>query len=617
MRKLSKASYGTTPPAFRRMVEDTLLQEEMPMKRKHFSAVLIAAILVIALAGAAVAAISIGRSPEYTAVTKAKAKLAEQYGIRQGDSLTLFREVVSETSGGWAVDYFPHDFQERLGRYHIDVPDSGEVTAYWTHDGTDLTALATAGMESPIWGHAQMEALIALRRAYYEKQDAMILEIGPQGGWSIDDWAELDAMLVETSYYREAVSLNVLPGDDDLAQAEAIKIAKQAISARYGVDTAHLDGLDMWVRFLLVPGRDTPLYAIVVYDNTLEAEVGSAGMYDASVASPSGEVLSCGWIGPVAYRTLPEGPLDAYEEAVREFVKEGAFALIEDEAKRQDIAQRITDAGFGYLIDNVQYAVPEDGSIEREAARAIALDALEEKYGLTSTSLSIFTGTTSYVMGEEGPEWILELSAQGDFVWETEYTEKLGTYKVFVSAESGEVRKVQWTHDNTPVGEQYTRQTFGAAPAWDASIIPWFMEFYQEVAEGVRQADARAAELGDAYWNDGEAQFKAEATHHQRYRDAGFIREIFSSGLPKEDEVQWAEAIDLAKQALMEEYGLTASQLEGYKFTASFNVSDPQRHVWRLNIFPNVPMPEDIYYLQLDGTTGEVIELEHAIGGNG
>lgn len=605
--------HGNMPPEIDTLVANALHEEVYPVKRKSYTALIVAAVLLFALACTAVAAISLQRSPQYEATQIAQGELASKYGI-QPESIPLFLERTEESDSGWTVTYTPYSFIDRIGTYEVAVGRDGTAQASWSHDGADLSELKDAGMSINVWGQAQLAELLELKLAYQAKELEMIQRRGNPSGWSIEDWAELDSMLVDTGYYGQEHALHVLPAEDDITAEEALERMREAITSQYGVPVQMLDSYDVALRLMQQPDRDGPSYEIFLMGQAAGEEEATYtfALSRISIDARSGEVLDLGYHG-VEGLILPSGPLNEQEEAVRDYVQSGTFDLLEDDILRQETATRITEAGLGDLIGNVTYGIPAEDAIDREQAAELGTRALQEVYGLTSDMTALFAIRPAYVLAGEGDHWIVTLLPDDSNFLVSLYREKVGTYTATLDALSGEVIGAAWSHDDTALDAPLTEKTWGAAPAWDAQALTWLMELSSE-AEALGMAHMESGMMPEPT----EHAFRYDTPEYDAlFRDAGFVDSFYGASNPTENQVSWDDAVLLAEEALRADFGLSDEVLQALTFAGGFSTRDAEAPVWNFSVYFADGSSQESYYITLDGTSGELIGVLHYIEGKG
>ncbi len=208
----------------------------------------------------------------------------------------------------------------------------------------------------------------------------------------------------------------------------------------------------------------------------------------------------------------------------------------------------------------------EQGS---ENAVAAARKALYARYGLTEDMLTLFTALPAKETVNEKDAWTVDFlpvsfdhPGNADWRWLHALAEKLGSYRVRLSADYGETLEISWSLDNAEDGSAYTQSDWAQAEAYGARILPWVLELLE-----------RNAPLIAKYPEDQTEWFSVEdaAAYDQAFRDAGFDAQRYNHGLPKEGDLSVDQALALAKQAMSAEYGLTQAEMEdAYLLTAEY-----------------------------------------------
>lgn len=600
MRKVTtERIYGEIPAEIHVVFERTLARREAGGRPKRAAFIVVLAVLILALAAVAIA-VSYRRSAEFEAVTRAKEAIRVAYGL-EPEWLRVFTQEVEPEDGGWWVCFIPQKEFERMGVYSVTVPDDGEATAIWSHDAQDLTAIQAAGFASEFWGAAQIEELLGVWETYQIRYEEMLKARGPEGLWTQEDWVQLDSLLLETGVSQPR-TLHVAAGEDDLTEEQAIRLSRMAVKRKYGVDDAKLDAYEVRTRLLLFPEEQRPMY-LVEFTFGDDERNWAEGTYVVNLYTPTGNVYSCMWYGDPAAATLPEGSLARHEQVVREYMQLGAFELLGYEAKA-DVAARLIEAGLGAYIDDVAYSVPKDAKAQEAAVLKAADEALGKQYGLAAETLSYFTPRLSFAQVAGEGTWLVDYEPirTESLYWIEEFRQKLGSYRVSLSEETGEVLSATWTNDGLLAdGTDYTEQNFGAAPAWDARMIPWFAAFVQRVSElealGMEQAGAEVME--PTVW-----QAEISALH----RAAGF-EDYSDVGVPGEGELSWEEAKAVAEEALMAELSLTQAEVDEMGWYGLYRVGDGDRPVWVFSISERAYVRGQFYQVEIDGRTGEVVSL--------
>lgn len=594
--RMPKNSYNALMAAARSV------EEEKPVKKKNLVLILALATLTVSLACTALA-VGLSQLARYSAVKSARQTVAEKYGISM-DAFGLFQVEATEGERMWRVVFQPHGIDtEAIGEYTVTIADGQAPEAIWTHDGIDLSALDTATLASPVWGAKQLDVALALQRA--RQTTLFSRDWGNYGNWTLEEQAAMDQALLDAGGGDiNGMTIHVLPAAEDLQQADALAMAKKAIVDKYGISTEMLDRQLVQVEFVQKqPGAEKQ------YNMTFVTPTGEPNSYQVhffvDISSPSGEVVRCKWWVDPQERTLPEGSLAGYRDAVQEFVEEGAFDVLAPE-KKAEIGARIIEAGFGEVIENQQYQVPLATDMTQEAAIVAAEKALCDEYEFTDKTLAMFKPTASLLLVEGKRVWEIEYAPVIDMLRLVgPISEKLGNYHVEIAADSGAIVRTSWSGAAEHSDAVYTRKTWGQAPKWDAKTLLWLQELL----------DARAPLLAkyseeDDYW---DWSMEDIAAHDQMFRDAGFDANEFRCGMPDEGDMSRDTALKLAKQALHDEYGIAIEELDTYYLTSDFWVNEPGRHVWAFGMQNG----EKDFGISIDAKTGEVLYTGLITGGNG
>lgn len=598
--------YGEMPQRIPSIVASTLEKKEVqPVKRKSFAAIVIAAVLILAIACTALA-VSLNLSAQYTAIQQARTVVMEKYGFTQETLGLFYEETDAAKGGGWTIYFRPIKYADQLGTYTVELPESGTPTVRWSYDGIETEAVASGRLDSTIWGHKQIQQVLSMDEAYMTKLRTLIEEKGYTDFWTLEERAELDQMLVDTGYWPADRYINVLPSEEDLTAEEATALAKEAVAQKYGVSGEALDERRLFMSFMKSAQTEQPFYIIYwTYDTELTYMM-EPNDFNVMVYSPSGDIGHCIRSAmPETFR-LPEGSLAEYEEAVREFIEWGAFETLTNEEKA-DVARRMREAGFGELLNGVIYTDPSTSDVTEADAIEAAQTALEEAYGLTEAMWSLFEVQTSHVREAGKPVWHVDLGHDWRVFYRPyPYEEKIGTYRAIIDAQTGEALDTIWSLQDVPVTGVYTENTWGQAIAWNADLLAYALTLDEKLAAFMAENET-----------DGEWTLETAAAYNQMVRDAGFDREMYSSGLPAEGELQQEAAEAILFEAIRNEYGLSEEALAGYRVAASFSVADPERPVWNISLYSTSMGKEDFYNATIAAQGGEILVLEYVAQGNG
>lgn len=598
-------AYGPSPDAFHTVLVHAIEREEKPMKRKFARTALIAALLLFLLAATALA-VGLTRSVQYDAIRTAKEALCEKYGLTL-DTLGLFMGEAEQEDGSWTITFQPAFLsQNPMGTYTVLLRDGEPPEAAWTYDGVDLEALAGQGLDAPAWGQAQLAQALAIDREH-NRQIAESTRKPGDGLMSLQERAQRDAILQEASEQGLVSSvMSIVPREGDITEEEAIAYAEKLIYEKYGIDSSYLDQYVRDVNLYLYADNEQARYT-VGYMLPADGMPGVYyGIFYVDFRTPSGRVDACLWQPrDPADRTLPDGPLDAYEEAVEEYVEEGSFALLAPEDKMA-VAERIVQAGMGDLIGNLDYDVPDISTLTQEEALIAANEALLGTPGFTEDTLALFGPTSSFIIEEGQPKWIVEYRIWDDTELAWEFRDKIGAYTVRLNADEGNMESIEWSLDGEHKLETYTAQTWGEAPAYESYVLPWMLAL----------DEARREMLPDGK-SEFDLDLEGMAAYDQLFRDAGFPADMYRNALPKEGDLSLEEAQAITQEALREEYGLTDEQMDGLMQQTYFCLDGPDARRWVLQLYQQGEGNKNYFTLSLDAATGEVLDLEYVASGNG
>lgn len=589
-------------------------KEEKPMRSKRMTAILVMCMVLILLAATALAITLGGRSARYRAIDAAREAIMDKYSVTT-DMLGILTSEVTSANDAWVVVFRGEMFNaEAIGDYTAVIRDDEEPIVTWTHDDIDPAVWSSGSLDAPVWGPQQVETALSFHREYYAKMgesEPKKDENGNIRSWTLEEQAEFDQMLADASEQGMPVSvLRVAPEEGDISEADAIERAKEAIVHKYGVDIESLAQYETQISFYKYASEDEKQYRVNFGTSYKLDDPGVWAMdvaYSVALYSPSGTVQHCVWNGDKEDRPLPDGPLVDYEEAVKEFVEEGSFALLTPERKA-DVSQRIIDAGYGAYIDNRQYVAPTSEDISQEDSIISAGNAMRETYGFVDDTLTLFSVGAALLYEDGVRVWhIIYTPDLDDWCWML--VEPMGTYEACVAANSGDVTSVTWSLADAHVDEPYTERTWGTADAYDGRMLPWVAALIDKVTLIVERND-------EDFWML-EEPMQEIAAFDQVFRDAGFDREIYYHGVPDEHCIPEQQALKNAKKAVCEQFQVSNIRLDNATVITWFSVADPDQPQWSFSIRMNDDGRQDDYGVLLDAQTGEVIHIGYISAGNG
>lgn len=608
MREIDNAAiHGGVPEQIHTLVRHALQAEvgARAARPRRLGVVVIAAALVLALACTALA-MSLVRSARSEAIQQAREAVCAGYGFTQ-ETLGIFYSEAEAREDGWAITFLPIKYRNQLGSYQVTLPAEGEATVAWSHDGKSFAHMETGALDSELWGPLQVERALALDKAYGEAFQEMG---GDMRGWTLEQRAELDTMLRDVGYHERGQSINTLPTPDEMQPEEALQTALDTVSAEFGLNPSELSAYRQMIFFREITSTENRYYTIYL-SNTEEEALYETGMQDDYIITlaASGTVTACDWNGTPENARLPEGPLEGKTTAVRAFFNAGAFEALSHE-KKAALAERLSKTSFGAsLLRGVQYELPGGETVDETGAYALALEALQDAYGLTAEMVdTLFEVQTTYQRVADYPAWVVEMEADPMAYEITLHRGSIGHYRVVVDAETGLITVLRWSMDGLPQ-TPYDDATWAGALLWDADILARMLTLSKQLS--ALDEEYPGLTPFDSY------EFMAR--RHALFRDNGFDRNTYRLGLPAATDVQREEATELALSAICETFETTRDDLSASFRVAwvNFIVTDPQQPVWSVDLYSTVDGREDAYFVTLDGNSGEILDLTYMAQGNG
>ena len=548
--------------------------------RRALALALAAALL---LTSAVAVAAGLLRSRKVDAKLVAAQAMQEQYGFTR-DMESFFFIQVSEEGGKTVVTYEPVDFYgDRTGTYTV-VIENGKAEASWSFDGEEIGE----GLHSPIWGVAQLAEGIERKK-------------------NGEEWYQMTA--------EEELA------QPTLSEEEALELAKAAIAAKYGEQALTQEYTKVDIHAMTAPATDMkPGVRMTLVKPNGE----DTATFWVELDGLTGETLRCDWTVAPWERTLPEGDLSGYADAVEQFVKKGAMDAL-DAAARYETAQRIREAGLAELLDD-DYADPALAAIGEEQGKAAVFAALEEKYGLSEALRGLFA--EHFALVNEGDAAVYKLvltpelpyedaefmreSPDGDYSeWEQgfgKHADRMGEYEAAIDANTGDVIRASWTLDGAEMGN-WAENTWGQSEAYDADCL----RFLNEVLT------ARAA-IREQYADVHETRYyvpEEDAALDALMVNAGFSAARYNHVLPARGELSEEQAIAAAKDMLMAQWGLTQADftiMEGEKEAEVECRRENDKTVWSVLLLADGQYWVDVN--AADGTIEDVI-YDNGAAGNG
>lgn len=534
--------------------------------------------LMLMLCGTAVA-LTLRYSAQLDLERHARGVLSSKYGLT-GDMLDLFSPRVERDGNSWTVRYLPIGWEAQMGEYAVTGSANGDTRATWSHDGEEPS--------ESVWGPEQLRQFMAARRA----QRNSMANADDLGNLTLEEMAAIDAPLLNLPG-AAGEWLSVVPGEDDIQQADAERMALEAVMAKWGIPESELAAYKVRTHFYLYTDDNHHEYRIWV-----EGGYGW-GTFDVMIASPSGEITrNRWWCSPETVR-LPEGDLSRYPAAAEEFVKEGGFDLLPPEEKAA-VYLRYEAAGLTDLLPPGVYVTPAATDFNEEAAIARAKEALMETFSFPEAAFELFGVRTAMLRGEAGREWQVRFIGQDHYHLYWLDHDTLGEYTVAVAAD-GRITSCEWSLAEQYEGG-YTETTFGRSEVLAGEVLAWAME----LRDKLEQIIARYPE----FQNRDDLSLEDIAAFDALMRDAGFNPRNYSRLLPEEGDIQEAEAVALARQVLKDEFGLTDAVLDGSvletSFLLAYYIGDEPVKGWDIAF-----KGEEIYTVFINAADGIIEQIVH------
>lgn len=223
--------------------------------------------------------------------------------------------------------------------------------------------------------------------------------------------------------------------------------------------------------------------------------------------------------------------------------------------------------------------------------------ALSEKYGLSHDALGIFNMTDS----QEGDTWTVV------FTSDTFHPRLVGEYKVVLEKDSA---ASSWTYDNED--KTVWEQAGLKSPVWGQA----------QIAEALRDPDA-ASQINMALYQESpvppnpnmpEPEVLEGRSESERYWNG----EIVQEGTPGPGDLTRDDALAIAQQLIVEDFGLSRAEVEaGSVISERFYLRKDGGSLWGFSIYVEKDGVAWDCGVTMDGKTGEVLYSNIITGGNG
>ena len=279
---------------------------------------------------------------------------------------------------------------------------------------------------------------------------------GPIGHWSPEDKAWYTDVLRENGLLGVDAEITlhpIRPEDVEMTQAEAEKIAFDAIAEAYGFDPAELSAYKAGAEYSAVMGKeDQAKWMIAFYPPDPKGGHKAFSRYYALVDPRTREVVS----DPEQYLLTPAQRVGEMEITPKQLLERDALYDTKGHHYRWTHQERAL-----YMPD--RFALPSPDDIPQEQAVAAALEAVQnherfvpEAYVGYETVPLFCPGIPSETTLTTKPYWCIVLvnQVEADGTLENPYGITYGEIDVMLDAESGQVFNISGWGDAFPLPDQ-------------------------------------------------------------------------------------------------------------------------------------------------------------------
>lgn len=261
--------------------------------KKKMSFGLVMAMALILVAGIAIAAITINRSPAADIINQARTALEQKYGMTPAALGVMFPKA-EQAGDQWTVTFLGGGMPEGLvGEYTVVIKKDAQPEASWSHDNADKALLDSGSLDSPAWGVKQIQKALtdtaareaAIQKHLKENPDLIKHAQGLGPTPAVENPQDGDRF-VQGKHMREGK-----PGEGDLTQEKALEIAKAALMDEFKLSRETLDRAELTdAIFLKAVEGDKTAWSLHFYVVDKEVELGLGVLVDAK----TGELLNIG-----------------------------------------------------------------------------------------------------------------------------------------------------------------------------------------------------------------------------------------------------------------------------------------------------------------------------------
>lgn len=198
------------------------------VKKKLTTGFVLAMVLVL-LSVTAFAATVLTRSPEASAILRARQVLIKEYQFTN-ETLGCFSPVATGENGVWTVVFHGTMYHPSLLGDYTVILDGDASTATWTHDDADKALLDSGEMTSPAWGQKQIEKALRDPDGAYAVQAPLYAADKEEA----DDIPDLKDGEIWWMGMNEILKRGV-PGEKDIPMEQALDITYQVLKEDYNL----------------------------------------------------------------------------------------------------------------------------------------------------------------------------------------------------------------------------------------------------------------------------------------------------------------------------------------------------------------------------------------------
>lgn len=229
-------------------------------------------------------------------------------------------------------------------------------------------------------------------------------------------------------------------------------------------------------------------------------------------------------------------------------------------------------------------------------AISTARQTMIDEYHHTPETLGCFTADAE----RQQDMWIVTFTGSA---WEME---RLGDYTVLLK--DGQPAEARWSHDD--LDSSLWQDGSMNAPAWGAKQIMQRLEMDAEVWK----------ERESVNWE--KLSFEEAAKHMSSFRGYDDNKNVilFDRAIPNADDVPVEDVVEIARDAIANQYGIQEDALEGFELNISFGQSQDgsmiRQYIVQYKLPQDVLLPTvnyEAYTAYVSALSGKVIVLEWAV----